>query len=274
MLLAHLIVLALATGPAQDAAAEPQEVLSLSVGVPHFTKELVLPGSLLEATPTTIETPLILRVDSASPHGTAFRYDLEFYGLDPGDYDLTDFMRRVNGSDTSDLPAVPVRVASILLPGQIKPNPVRNGPLPTMGGYRTTLWALAVAWLLGALLLWRGRPGRAASGDQLESQRAPTLGERLLPQVEAARAGTLTGAERAELELMLIAFWRQRLELGELPAARALEQLKAHAEAGPLLRQLELWLHSPNAAPEVDLGELLAPYGSQPGGSQPGGSQP
>ncbi|MBJ02795.1 MAG: hypothetical protein CMK00_08000 [Planctomycetes bacterium] len=276
MELPRMLTALLISGTALVAPAAAQETdptsgeapLTLPVGVPHLSREVVLPGSLLEVKPTALETSIIVRIDSVSPHGTALRYDLEFYGLDPGDYNLTDFLRRADGSATGDLPDIPVRVSSSLPAGQIRPHPVRSGPLPALGGYRNFLWLFGGGWLLGAFLLWRGSRAGPHAETLATASRQPTLAERLLPQVAAARAGTLSGAQRAELELMLIAFWRHRLDLGELPAAQALERLKADAHAGPLLGQLELWLHSPGAAPEVDLAELLEPYGELPAGAQ------
>jgi hypothetical protein len=36
--------------------------------------------------------------------------------------------------------------------------------------------------------------------------------------------------------------------------------MRQHPEAGALLNQLELWLHRPGTAEQVDLGKLLWPY--------------
>ena len=65
------------------------------------------------------------------------------------------------------------------------------------------------------------------------------------------------------LELILIAIWRKRLGIQDLPAAEVLVHLKQHAEAGVLLGELERWLHSPDSAAgggAVDPAQLLAPY--------------
>src|SRR5678815_98809 len=73
------------------------------------------------------------------PHGDAFRYDLEFWGLEPGDYDLRNFLRRKNGAPdaASTLPAIPVTVKSILPPGMVTPHSPGMGGVPALGGYRT-----------------------------------------------------------------------------------------------------------------------------------------
>ena len=59
--------------------------------------------------------------------------------------------------------------------------------------------------------------------------------------------------------------------LSAAPVAEAVASLRADEEAGPLLLQLEHWLHRPGSeADTVDLGALLAPYRGTP---DPGGQR-
>jgi hypothetical protein len=94
-----------------------------------------------------------------------------------------------------------------------------------------------------------------------------SLAERLQPLVDGAIAGKLSQPELARLERTLIAYWRRRLHLEEAEPDQAIAALRAHAEAGPLLEQLDAWLHVPVAAgsetmpqQKVDPTRLLAPY--------------
>jgi hypothetical protein len=64
----------------------------------------------------------------------------------------------------------------------------------------------------------------------------------------------------AELERLLLAYWRQRLELDRAGPGQAMTALRGHAEAGALLRQLDSWLHQPRPSARVDVEALLAPY--------------
>ncbi len=68
----------------------------------------------------------------------------------------------------------------------------------------------------------------------------------------------------AELEMMLVAFWRKKLQLEDRDAAAVIPELRRHEEAGPLLSQLEVWLHRPATGDEVNVEELLNPYRSLP----------
>ncbi len=254
--LALLACVALARARAQD-GARPTET---SVGLPARILQLVLPGGELEVLPIDSKSPIVLRVLATWPHGTDFRYDLEFYGLDPGEYDLARFLKRKDGTSAAGLPAIPVRVVSKLGEGEVRPNPLEVGLLPRVGGYRTLLIAAGVLWVLGlGAILFVGRKRRAV---ERERARPRTLAEELRPLVEAALEGRLTRSERAALELHLVEFWRRKLGLQAESPLASLVALRAHPEAGVLLRSLEDWLHRPDPPQSVDLAALLAPYES------------
>lgn len=231
---------------------------SATVGMPVSVKDLVLPGSELEAVPAERGAPLVLRVDAVQPHGDRYRYDLVFYALEPGTHDLRSYLRRRDGSGIESLPPLELEVATLLPPGQVEPHRPEAGRLPRFGGYRTLLWVLGVLWVAGLVVLLRSRRKARALATSAGGHAVP-LEEQLRPLVAAARAGALEPAGRAELERALIAWWRRKLDLEETDAAVALTQLAAHPEAGPLLAGLEQWLHRPDS-PEVDLERLLAPY--------------
>jgi hypothetical protein len=235
---------------------------SSSVGVPVRINQLVLPGSELEVKPLDRRTPVVLRIVNVWPHGTAFRYDLEYYGLEPGAFDLKDYLRRKDRSSAADLPAIPVKVESVLPPGQVVPAALPPQPSPRVGGYRTALIAAGALWVVGLaalLLVGRRRKKKAAA-----AARPLTLADRLRPLVEGAVAGRLPPARLAELERTLLVYWERRLNLRDRKPAEALAELRRHPDAGPLLRQLEIWLHQPAGAGKIDVPGLLAPYQNVP----------
>ena len=91
-----------------------------------------------------------------------------------------------------------------------------------------------------------------------------SLAERLRPLVEGAVAGRLSRIELANLERALLAYWRKRLALESAEPAAAMDAMRKHPEAGPLLAQLEAWLHRPGPPAAVDVPALLAPYRDLP----------
>jgi hypothetical protein len=258
--LSILLSLVLTSQAQEEVSAIQSASEAIPVGVPRWSRGLVLDGSLLEVRPPALETALILRLDSASPHGTAWRYDFEYYGLEPGSYDLVHFLRRVDGSEITELDPITVLVESGLPPGQVLPHQIQAGETPELGGYTKLLWTLGGFWLLGSALWFLGSRRSDGEDADLRASAPLSLAELLAPLVERGMAGELPVAEQAQLELMLIAVWRKRLDLETADVGEALKTLKAHPEAGPLLLALERWLHSPETSSDLDPAELLKPY--------------
>jgi hypothetical protein len=249
-----------------------------TVGMPGHIDQIVLPGSELEVKPLDDRRkPIVLRIVNSFPHGTAFRYDLVYYGLDPGEFDLKDYLRRKDGSKTDDLPSLLVQIRPVLPPGQIQPNKLESLPVPFLGGYRTLLAAAALVWVAGLLaILFVGGKRKAAP---VVPARPLTVADVLRPLVEKAVSGGLSPVELAELERTLLVYWRRRLNLEHRQPAEAIALLRAHPEAGPLLEQLEIWLHRPSTGDPVDVAALLEPYRNAPAEAihwarQSGGGKP
>lgn len=249
----------LACGDEKPSTPPPRS--TSTVGMPARIEQLVLPGPELEAKPIEDRrAPMVVRVVESYPHGSSFRYDIVYYGLEPGRYDLKDYLRRKDGSPMTDVPSIAVTVQPVLPPGQVEPHQLILGPAPMLGGYRLLLVAGGLLWfavLVGLALAGRRRRRTAAEGVV----RRATLADRLRPLVEAAMAGRLDPGRRAELERLLIGYWQRRLGLEEQPPARVMAVLREHPDAGALFRKLEDWLHRPaGSAGPVDVAALLAPY--------------
>lgn len=240
-------------------AAQADETKPTPLGLYGQIRDLVLPGSELEARPLEQESPVVLRIVTTRPHGDAFRYDFDYYGLEGGAFDLRDFLQRIDGGDAADLPPIPVRFDTVLDATRLKPNPPTGAELPKVGGYRNALIAGTVLWVLGMLaLIFYKRPKAPAAPD---ADTAPlTFADKLRPLLESASAGELDKAQQAQLERSLLGFWRDKLDLSDESPATALIKLRKHDEAGALLRQLEAWLHAPQQQKPTDLDALLAPY--------------
>ncbi len=233
--------------------------------MPAKIDQLVLPGGELEARPIEDRrVPVVVRIAGAYPHGSAFRYDIVYYGLEPGRYDLKDYLRRKDGSPIKDLPPIPVAVETVLPPGQVEPHRLSLSPWPRLGGYRIFVLIGGLAWIVGlAVILLVGRRKTIAASAQ--ASRPATLADRLRPLVDAAMAGKLDAGQHAELERLLIGYWRRRLDLEHAAPSACMVAMHDHAEAGPLLRRLEDWLHRPAGTAEpVDVAALLRPYQAIP----------
>ena len=145
--------------------------------MPARIDQLVLPGGELEARPIEDRrAAVVVRIVDAYPHGSAFRYDIVYYGLEPGRYDLKDYLRRKDGSPAKDLPSIPVAVEPVLPPGQVEPHRLALATSPFLGGYRLLVLLGGIAWVAGlVVILLAGRRRRVeASAQASRPARWPT----------------------------------------------------------------------------------------------------
>lgn len=260
-----LVILAFLSLLAPQVRAADQSP-ALTVGMEGVV-EIALPGPALEAKPVDDKAPLVLRIASTRPWGSKTMYDLRYMGLEPGRYDLKDYLLRTDGSSTDDLPSIPVQVDGIL-PAEHDGAlvDVSEGPLRVLGAYKWLMGLAVVAWialLVPLVRMYRRR--RHVSEDVTSEPAAPSLEDKLRPLVERAAAGTLNAAEQGELERLLLQYWCKRRDLGDLAPVEALRRLRRDPEAGPLLQALEDWLHRPHdpaatADRRADVAAMLAPY--------------
>ncbi len=217
----------------------------------------------LRAKPVVSRQNVLVRIAEQKQDGAATLYDLRAMPMVKGSHDLRSALERVDGGPMDALPPVVLEAASIVPKAHRGIDPRPDPAPPRLGGYQLAmigagaLWLAPVLWFGGrALLRRRKAPAPVALAAP------PTLADQLRPLVEAAIAGRASVDERARLERLLLAHWRERLSLAELSPHEALVKLKEHADAGVILRAVERWLHMPrgdgDGAP--DIAALLAPY--------------
>ena len=238
------------------------EERSPTVGAAGSVEQIILPGTELVGKPITEGDPIVVRVLNVFPHGDSFRYDIRFHGMEPGKFNLVDWLERKDGSEKKNLPNVEVTIRSLLPPGQIEPNELETGWIPRMGGYRVLMVAAIVLWFFGLLALIFAK--RKKPIVETVPEKEMTLADLLKLRIESASENRMDKSQYAELERMLTAFWRRRLNLESEPPHLALAKIKSDEKAGPLMRQLETWMHSPDSSKDVDLAALLEPFKSIP----------
>ena len=238
------------------------QVTDPTVGAAGRIKQIILPGPELVAKPIVSSSPMVVRIVDVFPHGDRFRYDIVFHGLEPGHYNLANWLIRKDGSITEDLPEIIVEIKSLLPPGQIEPNALETGWLPRLGGYRNVMIAVISLWAIILLALIFG--GRKKTGPHVETVKIMTLADLLETRLQAASENRMSKEQYAELERMLFAFWRDRLALESEDVATALNRIHNDTQAGPLMKQLEQWMHSPTREQDIDLATLLIPYRNLP----------
>lgn len=221
-------------------------------------------GEPVQAVPVDDKAPVVVRIADSTPDGEFVLYDLRFIAQYAGEFDLRDCLRRPDGTPLTDAAALPVSVGK-LLPEEHRGELIEAGGAgaPRLGGYRIALIAVGVLWLIPPVWWVVRRLTRKAPPPPPPAVQPVTLADQLRPLVEAAIRGTLSTPQRAELELLLLAYWRERLGMNAnaIDHAAAIRKLREHHEAGELLTLLERWLHRPPKQDEVvDVAAVLERY--------------
>ena len=244
------------------ASSEP--LASATVGVPQTINDLVLPGSELVAKPLEGDPAIVVQIVDAFRHGDSFRYSMRFSGLEPGVHNLAERLVRKDKSDAEAIPEVLVEIESLLPAGQVTPNKLSEGWLPQMGGYKVVMTVAAVVWGLVLLALICGGSRKKVVATESETK-IRSVADLLQERLEAAFDNKVAPQQYAELERMLFSWWRKRLGYDSLPPEVATAKIKQNAQAGPLMIQLERWMHRPaEDHRDVDLAKLLEPYRDLP----------
>jgi hypothetical protein len=255
------LISSLALNP--SAKADELEAFIQRVGLPLLIEDHYLPGPRLEPIPRTDrEIPLMVRLVETKPAQDGFRYTFEVQGLDPGTYNLGNYLRKEESESGRSRHNIPLTITTELPPGLARPAELQTETLPRIGGYRALIAVLVIAWVGGIVCIYysmRKKPERTIlrTGEL-------TIPDRLKPLLEKAARYPLVLEEQALLERLILAHWRERVpEVKKLPPDKALTALRKHSEAAPHLLQLEKWLHSRNPGINSEkLEELLKPYRS------------
>ena len=114
-----------------------QEATWPSVGVAAKKNSVILPGSELEGQPLIDDAPMVVQVENVFVHNDSFRYDLRYQGFEPGDYDLTEWLMRKDGSSKAK-PACCDGDRAFGPSDLDSKNPTRSKrvELPDVGGYQ------------------------------------------------------------------------------------------------------------------------------------------
>lgn len=229
------------------------------VGFPGSIDEVQLPGTLLKAKNIeSREQPFVVRVVNTFAIEGGFRYEFEFYGLEPGIHNLIDYLEREDGSEVGDLPPIEVKVVSMLPPGQIEPNSLENRSSFFQNYYLPLLVAGGGIWLAGLwAILFLGR-GKHKKLDP--ARHRVTVAQRIRPLIEKAVNGELSPTERGDLERTMVSFWQKRLRLNHMPPSELMQHLREVPESAQLFEKLENWLHRPDPPEDVDIASLMKPY--------------
>jgi len=218
-------------------------------------------GSAIEVKPVEEREALLLRIADVARDQDVSIYEIRYIGLIAGEYDLRDYLRQRDGTDLSSLPPAKVSIVSVLPAnhdGELRA--IERMPLPFAWPYRIVMAGAALLWFVP--LVWWAKQRMAHRKRMTKEVQTPipSLADQMKPLLTAVLEGHSSPREQAALERLLLSYWRERLNLNECNSQQALASMRAHSEAGALLRQVDAWLHMPPGRREIDVHALLVPY--------------
>ncbi len=232
------------------------------VGMPHVINDVVVAGSLLEAVPTDNDvSPVVVRIVNAIPEKDSFRYTIEYHGLEPGSFDLKDYLQRADRSSSEEIPSLPISVKSTLPADSISVASEDHRQLSWFHHYQMGMVLGGILWVVGLYKILT--LGRKPTVEAIEEVYSASPLDVLSQIAHSGQAAELSHAERAEIERLIFFIWRQIRHVDE-PASTAIVRLKGDSEAGPMIAKLERWLHSRQGG-DVDLPSLLSELRRQEG---------
>ncbi len=226
------------------------EVTRSDRDVPLGVEEAVIirySGSRLVARPYRRGASVNLRIANEMQQGNIRVYDVRYVVSLPGEFDLTEYLTSADGRPISDLPSFKVRgLTSLTKDIETRIQEIEEVGVHVWHWYYETLTGLGIAWgfwLMGLIFIGRPkRPPKIAPPPP-----PPSVLERIARYLIALKEGELTVDEKAELEVLLLEHWRDRLDLRDGRMAESCRRIQRSDDLGTLYEKLQAWLHVPNS---------------------------
>jgi len=234
---------------------------SSPLGLPITLTDVYISGSEVEPIPRTDnKASLVIRILEIKPAENGHRYDLHIYGLDHGSHHLSKYLQYKDDlSPVTDLDTTLTITTKHPIETLPEPQDLEQISPPEQSHYKNIVTVVAVIWTLILLFILFYKKRKPQTQEQVPE---PTTQEKLQQLLLASAHGDLTTEQQAQLELLVIGHYKKQIpKIQDLPPTQALQELKAHPEASPLILKVEQWLHHPN--PKVTQSEiqpLLKPF--------------
>jgi hypothetical protein len=231
------------------------EVTRSDRDVPLGVEEAVIirySGPRLVARPYRRGASVNLRIANETQQGNVRVYDVRYVVSLPGEFELTEYLTSADGRPTSDLPSFKVRgLTSLTKDIETRIQEIEEVGVHVWHWYYETLASLGVVWISWLMgLIFIGRPKRPPKITPPPPP--PSVAERIARYLIALKERELTVDEKAELEVLLLEHWRDRLDLRDGRMAEACRQIQNSDDLGTPYEKLLAWLHVPNSHSGAD----------------------
>jgi len=213
-----------------------------------------LAGAKLKAAEVDEKSPALVRMIDVVKTTKGWKYELDFIGQEPGQYNVVNFLRTSTDQKPVGYKEVKVTVGTTLdasFKGELSKLQLKQKSPSTW--YTKLNWVLCTVWfIILAVIIFvrRKKPVKKL----MTIAKIETAGEKLLALLSEEDASSKENWQKIE-GLFITHFFQQHDEKS-LTVHEKLMSLKKDSIVGPLISLLETYLHAPNGKERVKLSEL------------------
>jgi hypothetical protein len=225
--------------PRENEAGAPE----VPLGVEHAVT-IAYNGPELDVKPYRFGVPVNLRIAGSVKEGQFTIYDVRYLLNAGGEFDITEFLRAKDGSSVDDLPEFKVIGLEKLSQGMdTHIEQVEEMGVQIWHYYYEVMAMVMALWIIWLfLLIFYGHPKKETP---VEAEPELPFEERLMEYVKKMEAGSLDDMAKARLEILLLSWWRQKLDLSHKSMSETSRDIKESPECGAAAKLLEKWIHAP-----------------------------
>jgi hypothetical protein len=226
------------------------KVPEVPLGVEHAVT-ITYSGPELIVKPYKFGVPVNLRIANITEIDGARTYDVRYMLNTGGEFDITKFLGAKDGSALDDLPqfkVIGLEYMSQQMDQRIEQ--VEETGIDIWHYYYECLGAIIILWVIWLLLLifWgREKPERIA-----EPAPAETFYDKLRGFLNQIDQKSIDEKGKAQLEMLLINWWRDQLGYTELEMHQVMRQIGNDAASASAFNLVQQWLHNPDHSVSIE----------------------
>jgi hypothetical protein len=222
-----------------------------------LTKKLnvTFPGEKLMAAKVDDKSRAMVRILTAQKSGDGYKYEMEFIGLEPGEYNLIDYLRTENDEPLT-FKKHQIEVGTSLAVGfdgeLLDYQKTSRNLIPW---YKKINYAVMAIWaLLLPVIILYGRKKKKA--DEIVVEEEKSINEKIRGLLSSM--GNSSSKELwQKVESLIFQHWCEKKNLQGMPMHEAIIKLKEDDEAGPFILKLEKGIHSQEFKDEKGITALI-----------------
>lgn len=212
-----------------------------------------LEGEQIFAAEVDEKSPALVREINTIKTEKGFKYEIDFIGMEPGNYNVIDFMRDRNNNTPSGYKEIKVSIDTTLeesFKGQLSEVKLETES-PSIW-YTKVNVAFFVLWVIILLVIIFYKKKTDEKTEEEQKVYVPTAADKLITILEEPNSSTKERWQK--IEGLLITHFCENQQ--EDSMHERFMNLKKDSSVGPIIKLLEIYLHAPDGSERVSFDEL------------------